>query len=106
MGVDLLRGLTDPGSATAPTCLTVQSEVGMEWGGLMVRLNLRAPGGLMVPLFSSPQGGLRARGQDQDQDTLMAHCSALLPALDLDQWDSSSSSRPCTLKALQTRWAP
>lgn len=105
MGVDLLRGLTDPGSATAPTCLTVQSEVGMEWGGLMVRLNLRALGGLMVPLFSSPQGGLRGRGQGQV--TLMAHCSALLLALDLDQWDSSSSSsRPCTLKALQTRWAP
>lgn len=100
MGVDL-RGLTVPGSATAPMCLTLQSGVGMEWGGLMVRLILRAPGGLMVPLFSSPQAGLRARGQDLV--TLMALCSALL--LDLDRWDSSSSG-PCTLKALRTRWAP
>lgn len=39
----------------APTCLTVQLEAEIVWGGLTVRLTLRALEGLMVQLVSSPQ---------------------------------------------------
>lgn len=48
------RDLMDLGGVMAPSCLMDQWEAEKEWVGLMVHLTLKALGGLMVLLVSSP----------------------------------------------------